>query len=144
MSRTQAQWVYREALLLARHFRVVDYDEEDGSWVHIRRFPLPAGWDRPATELLLALPHGYPHLPPDGFYIDRGLRNRLGQKIDHYFEDDGRFNAYAHRGWGWFCIHPHRGAWRPAADLVSGDNLLKLTALIGAILAEVAAVQGRR
>lgn len=81
MSRTQAQWVYREAWLLARQFGTVEYDDEDGRWVHIPRFPLPAGWDRPTTGLLLVLPNGYPHVPPDGFYMDRFLRTRRGQRV---------------------------------------------------------------
>lgn len=136
MSYTQAQWVCREAWLLARQFGVVDYDDEDGRWVQIPHFSLPAGWDRPATALLLDLPNGYPLLPPDGFYIDRFLRTRRGQRIGHYFEEGGVHNPYADKGWGWFCIHPDRGAWHPTADLVSGDNLLKLAALIRAILTE--------
>ena len=138
MSRTQARRVYREALLLARQFPTVDYDDEDGRWLHIPHFPLPGGWDRPETALLLDLPRGYPHLPPDGFYIDRYLRTRHGRQIDHYFEARGSHNPYADKGWGWFCIHLNQAAWRPTADLVSGDNLLKLAALIRAIFTEVA------
>jgi hypothetical protein len=136
MSRTQAQWVYREACLLARQFGTVEYDDEDGRWVEIPHFPLPAGWDRPATGLLLVLPNGYPHVPPDGFYMDRCLRIRRGQKVGHYFEEGGIHNPYAAKGWAWFCIHPDREAWYPTSDLVSGDNLFKLVALIRAILTE--------
>ena len=136
MNRTQARRVYQEALLLARHFGTVDYDDEDGRWVQIPHFPLPSGWDRAVTALLLDLPSGYPHVPPDGFYIDRFLRTRRGQRIDHYFEERGTYNPYADKGWGWFCIHPNRGAWRPTSDLIGGDNLFKLTALIRAILTE--------
>lgn len=139
MSHSQVQRVYQEALLLARQFGVVDYDDEDGRWVYIPHFPLPVGWDRRTTGLLLVLPSGYPHMPPDGFYIDRFLRTRNGQQVDHYFEERSRHNPYAGKGWGWFCIHLDRGAWRPTGDVLHGDNLLKLTALIRAILTEVAA-----
>ncbi len=138
MSRSRTQRVYQEALLLAQQFGVVDYDDEDGRWVYILHFPLPAGWDRQTTGLLLVLPGDYPHVPPDGFYIDRFLRTRSGQRVDHYFEERERYNPYADKGWGWFCIHLHRGAWRPTSDVLHGDNLLKLAALIRAILTEVA------
>lgn len=139
MNRSRVQRVYQEALLLARHFGVVDYDDEDGLWVHIPCFPLPVGWDRQTTGLLLELPGGYPHVPPNGFYIDRLLRTASGRQVSHYFEERGRFNPYADKGWGWFCIHLERGSWRPTGSVLHGDNLLKLTALIRAILTEVAA-----
>lgn len=137
MSYQKVQWVYQESLLLARQFGTVDYDDEEGCWVHIPHLPLPAGWDRPTTALLFDLPDGYPHIPPDGFYVDRLLRTRFGHRLDHYFEERSTLNPYADRGWAWFCIHLDRRAWRPTADVVSGDNLLKLTALIRAILTDV-------
>jgi hypothetical protein len=143
MSHSRVQRVYREALLLARQFGVVDYDDEDGRWVYIPRFPLPAGWDRRTTGLLLVLPSGYPHVPPGGFYIDRFLRTRSGRRVDHYFEERGDYNPYADKGWGWFCIHLDRGAWQPTGDVLRGDNLLKLAALIRTILTQVAARYGR-
>jgi hypothetical protein len=139
MRHPRVQRVHQEALLLARQFGVVDYDDEDGRWVHIPRFPLPTGWDRPTTDLLLVLPSGYPHVPPDGFYIDRFIRTSSGQRVDHYFEERGTYNPYAEKGWGWFCIHLEQGSWCPTGDVLRGDNLLKLTALIRAILTETAA-----
>ena len=71
MSHSRVERVFQEVVLLAQQFKVVDYDEEDGRWIHVLKFPLPAGWDRPTTGLLLILPNGYPHVPPNGFYIDR-------------------------------------------------------------------------
>lgn len=139
MSRSRKDRVYQEALLLARHFGEVEYDEEDGQWLYVPHFSLPAGWDRPATGLMWVLPGSYPHLPPDGFYIDRYLRTHRGQRIGHYFEERGTYNPYADKGWAWFCIHLERGAWRPAADVMRGDSLLKLAALIRAILTEAVA-----
>jgi len=139
MGYSRVERVYQEADLLARQYGVADYDDEDGRWVHVLYFPLPAGWDRRTTGLLLELPDGYPHVPPEGFYIDRFLRTRSGQQVDHYFEERGHYNPYADKGWGWFCIHLERGAWRPTADVLGGDNLYRLTVLIRAILTEAAA-----
>jgi len=139
MKHAQAQRIYQEAILLAREYGAVQYDDEDGRWVCIERFPLPSGWDRGITELLLVLPDGYPHLPPDGFYVDRYLRTRRGHRIDHYFEERGHLNPYADRGWGWYCIHLKPGTWRPTSNVVYGDNLAKLAAMIRAILSRAAA-----
>ena len=140
MAHARAQRICQEAMILAKQFGIVDCDDEDGRWVYIPHFQLPAGWDRSATGLLLVLPSGYPHVPPDGFYIDRFLRTRKGRRVDHYFEERSDYNPYADRGWGWFCIHLDRGGWRPTSDVHLGDNLLKLTALVRAILTEVAAL----
>ncbi len=131
------QRIFQEALLLARQFGEVDYDEEEGCWVYIPNFGLPVGWDRPQTGLLLALPSSYPHIPPNGFYVDRFLRSSDGRRMDHYFEERSIHNPYADQGWGWFCIHLGQRSWRPTADTRYGDNLLKLTVLIRAILTEV-------
>jgi hypothetical protein len=139
MNSSRRDRVYREALLLARQFGEVEYDEEDGQWLCVPRFPLPAGWDRRTTGLMWVLPGSYPHLPPDGFYIDRFLRTHRGRRIGHYFEERGAYNPYADKGWAWFCIHLDRGAWRPTGNVMPGDSLLKLTALIRAILTEAVA-----
>ncbi|NLF15485.1 MAG: hypothetical protein GX597_27170 [Anaerolineaceae bacterium] len=139
MSHAQAQRVFAEAYLLAREYGAVEYDEEDGHWVRIERFALPAGWNSRTTEVLWELPNGYPSLPPNGFYIDRFLRTYAGRPIQHYFEERSAYNRYADRGWGWFCIHLHNEAWRPTTDVRRGDNLLKLAALVRAVLTEVVA-----
>ncbi len=137
MSHSRVQRIIQEALLLAKQFNVVEYDDEDGRWVHVPQFPLPAGWDRQTTGLLLILPNGYPHVPPNGFYIDRFLRTCSGGRIDHYFEQEGSYNPFANQGWGWFCVHLNQGIWRPTGNVLYGDNLAKLAALIRAILTEV-------
>jgi hypothetical protein len=139
MTHPRVDRVYQEAFLLAQHYGIVDYDDEDGRWVHIPCFRLPAGWDRATTGLLLVLPSSYPHVPPDGFYMDRFLRTRNGHRVEHYFERQGQYNPYADKGWGWFCIHLNQSAWKPASDVVRGDNLLTLANLVRAILSELVA-----
>jgi hypothetical protein len=137
MGRAQAQRAYEEAWHLGQWYRTdVEYDDEDGQWVHIACFPLPPGWDRPAIGLMLELPNGYPLLPPEGFYVDRNLRTVRGHGIDHFFERQSRLNPYASRGWGWFCIHLDRRAWRPTGDVRRGDNLLRVAVLIQTVMAE--------
>ncbi len=46
---------------------------DDCSWFVIRRWPLPAGWSKAETALLVLIPPGYPETPPDSFYTDVGL-----------------------------------------------------------------------
>ena len=137
MNSMRLQRIIQEVMLLARENGMVEYDEEDGRWVHLPDFSLPDGWDRATTGMLLVLPDGYPHIPPDGFYVDRFLRTRSGLRLDHYFEDLSQYNPYAAQGWAWFCIHLKNGSWRPAASIEDGDSLFTLTALIRAILTEV-------
>ena len=129
--------VVLEVLLLAMAFGEVNFDENCCTWVHIRRFRLPAGWNKAATELLIELPSAYPQVGPDGFYLDRRLRDRSGRTPAHYFEERGRYNKYADRGWAWFCLHQEpgkRGGWRAANSIMDGDNLIKYVELIRAIL----------
>jgi len=121
-----------EADLLAQVFPGVGagLDPQQGNgWVHIPSFPLPAGWSRSTTNLMVIVPGSYPHLPPDSFYVEKHLRDARGRPIDHYFEGAGH-NRFAHRGWAWFCYHV-RGPWRPTVDPYSGDSLATYVNLIG-------------
>jgi len=118
---------------LAAVYGDVQYDDINGSWVRIPRFPLPPNWMQGDTDLLIELPSTYPFTPPKGFFTDKGLRTRSGVSITHYFEGDS-YNKYSDLGWAWFCVHI-KGEWRPSASLMKGDNLLKFTELISAIFA---------
>src|ERR1039457_1551916 len=61
-----------EAVHLGHKYGTINYDRQDGTWLHIARFPLGPGWNKTFVELLLDVPHGTPaiprfHLPGDGF-----------------------------------------------------------------------------
>jgi hypothetical protein len=43
------------------------YDDEAGSWVIIKDFPLPAGYNYTHTDVLILLPGNYPQTPADWF-----------------------------------------------------------------------------
>lgn len=53
-------------LVHARHGAV----ETDAtlSWMMLPAWPLPSGWNRSATPLIVPLPAAYPSTPPDNFY----------------------------------------------------------------------------
>ncbi len=40
--------------------------------------PAAAGWSCPAADVLVLIPAGYPHVPPDSFYTEAGLRLASG------------------------------------------------------------------
>ena len=133
----RGQRIRQEVLLLGIAFGEVNYDAKCFTWVHIRRFPLPPRWTQVKSELLIELPTAYPQVGPDGFYLDKGLRDPLGRSPNHYFEEQGRYNKYGHLGWAWFCLHQEplrKGGWRATADIMEGDNLVKYVELIRAIL----------
>jgi hypothetical protein len=124
-----------EALVLARQYRVVNYDRQDGTWLHIKHFPVGPGWNKSDVELLLDIPHGtpgYPQVAPSWFWTDGDLRTREGQPIQHFFISDSSHADAQHleKGWGHFCVHVT--SWRPAAvyALTRGDSLLTYAELI--------------
>lgn len=134
----RAQRILQEIALLATRFDAINYDDEDFTWVHIPHFELPAGWNRDTTGLLILLPPAYPHVPPNGFYIDQRLRTRRGESISHYFQEQGPNNPLGSKGWAWYCIHADKGNWSPTASVFHGDNLLKYIELIRAVLTKIA------
>jgi hypothetical protein len=103
----------------------VGVDPQAGTgWCFIPNFSLPAGWSQSSSNLLIMVPAGYPMVPPDKFFIERGLRDARGRSVGHYFEEQGGYNPYAGRGWAWFCYHIRSGAWRSTARPLDGDSLL--------------------
>ena len=49
-----------------------------GLLVRIPEVALPAGWNKPATQVLFIAPHGYPFAKPDCFWADADLRLATG------------------------------------------------------------------
>lgn len=87
-------------------------------WVLFKSFPLPPGWNRECTELLILIPAGYPSTPPENFYVRDGLRLANGESPSNYSEGQTVLGGR----WAQFSYHPQ--SWDPAPDLKEGDNLL--------------------
>ncbi|MDM7460667.1 MAG: E2/UBC family protein [bacterium] len=130
---------YEVALAAARYSltKSADYDDEDGSWVVIKDFPLPSGYNYERTDVLLLLPPNYPQTPPDWFYVDDNLRLADGDEPDHVFYSDTRFDPNDEliqdappqmKGWTACCLHIR--AWRPAANPLNGHSLLSVCELV--------------
>ena len=87
-------------------------------WILFKKFKLPPGWNRDVTELLVIVPAGYPSTPPDNFFVPVGFKLANGQPINAYTES----HTHIGRQWGQFSYHID-GEWRPASNILEGDNL---------------------
>ena len=114
-----------EIELLSTHFGDVLMEPSDPSTVVIEHFPLPPGFNRQFCELLIDLGLMYPQLPPQDWYISRGLR-KYGRKSTHYYEDGFAAKKFCEDGYAWYSFHLNE--WRPHPySIIKGDNLLTAT-----------------
>jgi len=133
---------YEVALAAVRYSRTrsADFDDESGSWVVIRDFPLPIGYNYETTDILIVLPTNYPQTPPDWFYVDNNLRLADGRRPNHIFYQytvhdpntraaNRRIDAPPQRkGWTGCCLHIR--TWKPSANPTEGHSLLSVCELI--------------
>ena len=120
----------READLLRGQYSRVEHGP-DLDWVLFRDFPLPPGWNRESTDLLVLIPPGYPETAPDNFYVRTGLRVESGAAPGNYSEDQDLLGE----SWGQFSYHADE--WAPTPDLWDGDSLLTLMIAVERRLQEV-------
>ena len=128
-----------EAVHLGHKFGTINYDRQDGTWLHIARFPLGPGWNKTFVELLLDVPHGtpgYPQVAPTWFWTDRDLRTQDGRSINHFFIGGSSYadNIHLDKGWGHFCVHVK--SWHPSSGfaITKGDSFLTYVELIRVVL----------
>jgi E2/UBC family protein E len=98
----------------------------DLSWFVIKRLPLPPGWSKSETAILIVLAPGYPETPPDNFHTDADLT------LDSGGEPGNASGMVDHAGrrWRQFSWHfEDTNEWRPDAEIERGHNLL--TFLLG-------------
>jgi len=94
---------------------------ENLDWVLFKHFPMPCGWNREATELVVIIPPGYPTTPPDNFHVRNGLRiitDGTEKLPSNYSENQSVL------GGNWAQFSYHAQGWNPSPDLLEGDNLL--------------------
>jgi hypothetical protein len=119
----------------------VDFDEDNARWMVVPRYNLPPQWHHIArsSALMVAFPDEYPARPPIGFY----LMADIPLSPDGHFYEGVAHDAWAEpirRGWKWYCVYIHAGAWQPApyrqaGDWKRGDNLYTYFTLINEALA---------
>ena len=75
-------------------------------------WPLPVGFDRASTDLLLRLPAGYPDVPPDMWWCEPAVQRADGQIIPA----TGVSENYLGRQWQRWSRHFQAGQWRSGID----------------------------
>jgi hypothetical protein len=110
----------REIELVEARFGELDI-ASDYTWLVIRRYPLPPGWNKTETQILILIPPGYPQTPPDNFYTDLDLLLAGGARAEG--GSDGP--TYEGRQWQQFSWHfVDTADWQPHAEIERGHNLL--------------------
>ena len=112
--------IEEELALLRRNFPALTY-VPDGRWVRLPAYPLPAGWNRPATDVAFPIGVGYPGTPPYGIYVPEGLLFK-DARPNNYSEPAGTQPPFG-GVWGVFSWQPEDGHWRPGATVAAGTNL---------------------
>lgn len=126
--------VQAEVQLLRQKYSQLQHGERL-DWVLIPVFALPSGrFNKNETPLLFALPVGYPNTGPDNFFVDVSLRLKDGGPPANFnLNPNSSSGAAPVAGeWGWFSWHPQ--AWRPAASVEGGDNLMTFVTGVGLCL----------
>lgn len=116
--------VKQEIAMLREQHQSLEHGEKF-DWVLIPTFQLPSDrFNASHTKLLFRLPSSYPQSGPDNFFVDATLRLKDGSKAPAFNEGSESSSGPAPIPgcWGWFSWHPQ--AWRPAATIEGGDNLL--------------------
>ena len=75
-------------------------------------FELPAGMDRPASDLLIRLAGGYPDIAPDMWWFYPAVRLASGQAIPA----TDSVETYLGRQWQRWSRHFQPGQWQPGRD----------------------------
>lgn len=73
---------------------------------------LPAGYDRPAADLLLRLPAGYPDIAPDMWWFDPALTASNGKRIPATDVTEQHIG----RSWQRWSRHLQPGQWKSGID----------------------------
>lgn len=113
--------IEQELALLRQRYPDLEY-REDGRWVRVPSYRLPAGWNRASTDVAFQIPTGFPGTPPYGIYVPAGLTfNSAG--LANYTEPAASQPPFGGT-WGLFSWTTLDGQWRATADLIDGYTLL--------------------
>jgi len=124
--------IAQELEVVQQHYPSLERDP-NLEWFVIPDFALPPGYNRGQTRLLVRIPAGYPHTPPDNFYVETGLWLASGATPPNYTEPVSLFGS----SWGQFSWHAEQGSWRPAPVAEHGHNLLTFLSTARERLSEV-------
>lgn len=106
-----------EFALLRQRYGDLEHGE-NLDWVIFKEFPLPVGWNKDTTELLVVIPAGYPTAAPDNFFVRNELRIADGSIPANFSENQSVLGS----SWAQFSFHAKE--WNPSSDIDDGDSLL--------------------
>ena len=114
--------ITEEIELLKKYYKNTSYKEE-GQWVAIKDYPLPAGfpWNRAITDICFQIPVPYPGSPPYGFYVPAGILYK-GSRPGSYTEPANSSPPFQGT-WGFFSWAKDN-SWFATDSVSSGSNLL--------------------
>jgi hypothetical protein len=122
------RWYEINTKMLCRCYGQVSYDELNLSWIRIHRFKLPPVFRQSYTALLIMTPgqnienyNGY------DFYLDKELKRKDKKPMDHIFDGSG-FNDLSGKNYARLSLHLK--SFRPALDVISGENLLDMCEVV--------------
>ena len=88
----------------------LDVREADGLiYIIVKNYPLPAGYNKQHTRLLLKIPLSYPNGSPDMFWVDPDLRLVLGGSQANTSIENVLGESWLRYSW-----HPLK--WNPVLD----------------------------
>ena len=88
----------------------LDVRESDGLiYVIVKDYPLPVGYSKKHTRLLLKIPLSYPNGNPDMFWVDPDLRLASGES-----QANATIENVLGEPWLRFSWHPQK--WNPVLD----------------------------
>ncbi|MGA2466848.1 MAG: E2/UBC family protein [Thermodesulfobacteriota bacterium] len=82
-------------------------------FIIFEEYPLPPGWNKKETKLLLITDISYPNSRMDMFWVDPDLRLMNGDRIP---QAGGLVETYLGQRWQRFSWHVQR--WNPAIDSI--------------------------
>ena len=125
--------VRRELELVELQFGELELDP-NLDWFIVKHLPLPDGWNKTSTQVLILLPGGYPTTPPDNFCTDCGLRLSDGKEPANASSQQ----QVAGQAWLQFSYHVEAAEWKPDPDVPeNGHNLVTFLSGVTRRLSEV-------
>jgi len=80
--------------------------------VVLRGYPIPPGYDRSQSDLLLRLSAGYPDVPPDMWWFDPPVRLPGGSSV----QATEQIESHLGRSWQRWSRHLNPGQWQSGVD----------------------------
>lgn len=126
------RWFLENVALLSRKFggNSIVADASCCEYILITRYQLPSNWMQKSSRLLIRFLdiNTIFNVPPNNFYLDKGLRTLRGTVPNHYFESGG-FNDLGKRGLARFSFHVEKG-WFPKLPASQGTTLIDVLSLL--------------